>query len=111
MDNVPFVNAPSQPMPAAALRPDQSRAVESGGVITTRVDTATPTPSSLAQQGAVTKSQLSDSDVDLGPAATNAPERVLKPYGVAMLPDGPVNTEQDAPQDTATSSVEAEAET
>ncbi|MEY1555905.1 hypothetical protein AB3Y40_09750 [Yoonia sp. R2331] len=105
MDAVPSINSPSQPTPAAVLRPDQSRVVETGGVLAVRPDTPAPTPSSLAQQGAVTKSSLSDSDGQAGPTASRAPERVLKPYGVAMLPEGPTDTS--APEADDASSVDA----
>ncbi len=109
MDAVPSVNAPSQPPSAAALRPDQSRVVETGGVIAVQAKATAPTtPSSLAQQGAVTKSSLSDRDTQLGPAATRAPERVLKPYGVAMLPEGPTDTGTDSTEDAPTSEVDAQ---
>ncbi len=110
MDAVPSINAPSQPTPAATLRPDQSRVVETGGVIATRADTPTATPSSLGQVGAVTKSQLADGETRNSVATTSAPERVLKPYGVAMLPEGPTDLDQSASKDVATSEVETQEE-
>ena len=113
MEVVPSINAPSQPAPASALRPDQSRVVETGGVLAVKPKTTTPTaPSSLAQQGAVTQARLSDADTQVGPAATRAPERVLKPFGVAMLPEGPVDGAPASPEDAtdATSAVETEDE-
>lgn len=108
MEAVPSINAPSQPTPASALRPDQSRVVETGGVLAVRADAPAPTPSSLAQQGAVTKSSLTDADAQVGPKAAQAPERVLKPYGVAMLPEGPNEAAQETPADASTPEDEAQ---
>ena len=73
-----------------------------------RPEVPMPMPASIAQKGAVAQAQIAGTA-----APVAAVERVLKPYGVMMLPDAPTegaprtvagNEEDasDAPQDAAT---------
>ena len=68
-----------------------------------------PRPASLEQSGRVTRAKLSDNPLP-GARAVSEPERALKPYGVAMLPDRPVEAPTtEKPSDEAAQPTQADA--
>lgn len=83
MDVTPYPLAAS-PAASAALPQAEAAAsaVETSGVMTRAPEMPIPFPATQAQAGEVNKSRMVDSAV-----ADLAPERVLKPWGLPMLPD------------------------
>lgn len=75
----------AQPAPTPLVQPDLRPTADTAALVRDpQPEIPMPMPASIAQKGAVAEAQL---------AATFAPiasvERVLKPYGVVMLPQGP----------------------
>ena len=62
-----------------------------------RPEITPPAPASLNQQAEVARARIVEELP--GARAVKAPERVLKPFGVAMLPEGPVETDSSGPDD------------
>ena len=93
--------APVAPVPPAITRSNPVAIVETTGVVPVRADTPAPTLGSLSQKAAVTRTQLGSETVGLGPDATQPVDRVLKPYGVVMLPEGPTTKDDATTTDAA----------
>ena len=89
MDLAVATSTPPGLAPSAPISPHTANGADVIARAKTGRNISAPTPTTLAQQGAVTKSSMPAIAVPIGPNAARAPERVLKPYGVAMLPEGP----------------------
>ncbi len=87
MDTSPMLAAPAVAAPPMIVRNDPASVVEANGVVPVRAESSAPTPPSNVQKGEVTKSSIAGAEKTEAPDAVEAAERVLKPYGVAMLPD------------------------
>ena len=80
----------AQPAPPPTLQSDQRPTADTAALVRDpRPDIPLPMPASIAQKGAVAQARVALGET--GPARV---ERVLKPYGVVMLPQGPTS---DAP--------------
>ena len=92
----------AQPAPPPILQPDNRPTADAAALARDpRPDIPLPIPASIAQKGAVAQARIASAGI--GPAQV---ERVLKPYGVVMLPQGPLDdpltpTDQPADADAA----------
>ena len=85
----------AQPAPPPVLHADLRPTADTAALVRDpRPHVPMPMPASIAQKGAVAQAQLSP---DTAPVA--AVERVLKPYGVVMLPQGPQSTPDQTTQE------------
>lgn len=90
MDAIQPVGAPTAPAPVAT--PDMRPTADAAALASDpQPDTPMPFPASLGQQAEVNQSRLSPEDA-IG--EVEKVERVLKPYGVSMLPHDPGETAQ-----------------
>lgn len=105
MDTAVSMQSAAQAMPLPVVRPDLRPAADAAAVARDpRPDLPMPIPASLAQTAVVAQSRLSASDGRMTVQGVERAERVLKPYGVKMLP------ERDTPSPAATAeALEAEA--
>ena len=85
MDTQVMTVASPRPAPPPAPQPDLRPTADVAAMIRDpRPDIPLPMPASISQKGVVAQAQLLPSD-----GAVAQVERVLKPYGVVMLPQGP----------------------
>ncbi|MFZ3583041.1 hypothetical protein ACOI1H_12815 [Loktanella sp. DJP18] len=85
MDTLIFPVTAAQPAPAPLVQVDMRPTADTAALVRDpRPETPMPMPASIAQKGAIAEWQLATT---FSPVASI--ERVLKPYGVVMLPHGP----------------------
>ena len=94
----------AQPAPPPTLQADQRPTADTAAIVRDpRPEIPLPIPASIAQKGAVVQARIASSDLGLAPT-----QRVLKPYGVVMLPQGPT-PDSPAADDTAAADADAAA--
>ena len=88
MDIVSSVLPAGAPTYETGVRPAMPATAQAAAPETKRPEFTPPAPASPNQKAAVARARLVEELP--GSRAMKAPERALKPYGVAMLPDRPV---------------------
>ncbi|MBU2992995.1 hypothetical protein Q4555_02665 [Octadecabacter sp. 1_MG-2023] len=92
-----LATAPTAPQTAPAPAEQDGRVSADAAAITKdpTPEVALPIPANQSQTGLVSKAVISDKEVapKLDTSGVSAAERVLKPYGITMLPE-----RQDAPE-------------
>ena len=97
----PISSAAAPPTPAPVPRTDLRPTADTAALVRDpQPDIPLPVPASISQKSTVTQAKMSSAPVDV-----YAVQRVLKPYGVVMLPQGPAGQPADEKADAA---IEAE---
>lgn len=81
----PISSVAAPPAPSPVMRTDLRPTADTAALVRDpQPDIPLPVPASISQKSTVTQAKMSSPPVDV-----SAIQRVLKPYGVVMLPQGP----------------------